>query len=86
MREIPLSELGLISVADAAARMGCTVRSVQRWIALGNLAAAVAASGNRRTYLLRIADVDAFQVRPVGRPRKELPTKAAGRKPRTGRK
>ncbi len=68
MKEFPLAESGLIAVKDAADRKGWAVKSVQNWINAGLLPVAIAGAGMRRTYLLRIVDVDAFTPPARGRP------------------
>lgn len=58
MREIPLSEFGLATVAEVCARKGWAPKTVQNWIRSGLLAAAVVGSGRSAKYLLRLADVE----------------------------
>lgn len=66
--EIPRSEYGLETVAEAANRRRWAVRSVQNWIMAGLLRVVCAAEGRRGVYLLRIKDVDAFTPPLRGRP------------------
>ncbi|WP_439622334.1 helix-turn-helix domain-containing protein [Gemmata sp.] len=85
VREIALKDVGLLSVADAAAELGAAPRTVQKWIADGLLPVVVAGGGMRTVYLLRAADVKGFTPPPMGRPRKDATApgpakKAAGRK------
>ncbi len=70
METFSLSEVGLETVATAAARKGWAPKTVQNWIAAG-LLAACPVGGGRGTLLLRVADVDAFTppVREDGRGR-----------------
>lgn len=68
VREIPLAEVGLLSVADAAERRGWSVSAVQKWVQAGLIPVVVAGGGMRSTHLLRIKDVDAFTPPPRGRP------------------
>jgi excisionase family DNA binding protein len=68
MVEIPLSELGLMTVAEACAAKGWSARAVQKWVQSGLLPAAVVGPG-RTTFLLRKADVEKFVPPPRGRPR-----------------
>ena len=60
MREISLSEFGLETVAGACARKKWSPKSVQNWVKAGLLPAVPVGAG-RGTYLLRVADVDAFE-------------------------
>lgn len=84
VNEIPLESLGLIDVKGACARRGWAPKSVQNWINAGLIPVAVAAGGMRRTFLLRITDVDAFTPPPRGRPKvsKPQPAPKPARKPR----
>jgi hypothetical protein len=59
VREISLSEFGLETVTVACARKKWSPKSVQNWVRAG-LIPAVPVGGGRGTYLLRVADVDAF--------------------------
>jgi hypothetical protein len=54
-----LADVGLETVAEAAARRGWAPKTVQNWIARGLLAACPVGPG-RGVYLLRVADVDAL--------------------------
>jgi len=61
VREIPLSKLGLMTVADGAKRIGYAQRTLQRWIQDGRiLVVVVGPTGRRSQYLLRKADLDKF--------------------------
>lgn len=74
IREIPRSELGLVTVAEACALRGWNVRTVQKWIADGRLEVVCAAEGRRNVYLLRRSDVEAFTEPPRGpKPKDEGP-------------
>jgi excisionase family DNA binding protein len=78
VREVPLSSVGLLSVAEAAAALDAAERTVQKWIQDGLLPAVVAGAGMRTVHLLRLSDVKAF-VKPVrGRP-KDDPSKKRDR-------
>ena len=69
MIEIPLSEVGLLTVAHVAARLGrCTARSVQNWIADGLLPVVIASSGRRSVFLVREKDLASFTRPTRGRP------------------
>jgi hypothetical protein len=68
MREIPLSDVGLISVDDAAARRKVNERTIRLWIQAGLLPVIVVGAGKRATYLLRAADVTAFTAPRRGAP------------------
>lgn len=65
---IPLSDLGLLSVDDAAARVGRNRSVVGHWIRTGRLPVVEAGSGNRLVYLIRAADLDAMIEPTRGRP------------------
>lgn len=79
--EIPLAKLGLLAVPDAAARLGRSVRGVQKLIQGGRLPAVVVSGGKRAVYLIRLSDLAAFTPPTRGRP----PGGGAKRAPR-GRK
>jgi hypothetical protein len=68
VNEIPLSEFGLETVAEACARKGWAPKSVQNWVK-ANLLPVVPVGSGRGTYLLRRSDVDAFTKPPRGRPK-----------------
>ncbi len=89
MREIALSKFGLLTVEEAAARRGCAVRTVQRWIEDGLIPCVpVGPAGRNRKYLVQVTDLDAFEPAPAGAPpgnqnaKKEKPTakKKGGKK------
>jgi hypothetical protein len=84
IREIPLSEVGLLSVADAAARKGVALRTFQKWVQDGLVPAVVAGGGMRAVHLFRPADVDAAVPPTRGAPRKvkSLPARKPAAKPR----
>jgi hypothetical protein len=84
LREIPLSDFGLETVAQACARMDWAAKSVQNWIRAG-LLPAVSVGGGRGhgTFLLRTEDVDAFELPargPMPKAQRE-PKPAAAKKP-----
>lgn len=66
MREIPLSEFGLVTVAEAVAAKGWAAKTVQNWINAGLLPAVVIGAGRSARFLLRRSDVDAFTAPPRG--------------------
>ena len=71
IRVVELSDYGLLSVADAAARRGVSARTVQRWVAIGGIPVALAAAGRNGTggvYLIPVKELDAFQPGPMGAP------------------
>jgi hypothetical protein len=79
--EIPLAKVGLMTVEDAAAYIGRSVRGVQKFIAGGLLPAVVAGagkSGHRKVYLLRKVDLDGFTPPLMGRPPKKRKKGGAG--------
>ena len=59
MIEIPLSDVGLLSVADLCARFDVTPKTVQNWVAL-DLLPVVRVGSARGTFLFREADVKKF--------------------------
>jgi excisionase family DNA binding protein len=75
VREVPLSSVGLLSVAEAAAALDAAERTVQKWIQDGLLPAVVAGAGMRTVHLLRLSDVKAFEKPARGRPVKDPPKK-----------
>lgn len=66
VREIPLSEVGLETVEQAAARRGQAPATVRRLVAVGQIPAVIVGSGRSARYLVRPADVDAVPVRGAG--------------------
>jgi len=70
MNIIPLTDLGLMTIADVAARFGVSPRAVQLWINDGLLPVVVVGNGERRHFLLRSYDVSQFVRPPRGRPTK----------------
>lgn len=83
VREIPLGDFGLETVAQACARKGWAAKSVQNWIRAG-LIPAVAVGGGRGsgTFLLRTRDVDTFAPPPRGRPKlQQEPESRSPKKP-----
>jgi excisionase family DNA binding protein len=68
--EIPLAKVGLMTVVEAAGRLGRSARGVQKLILDGHLPAVVAGAGRRAVYLVRESDVKAFTPPPMGRPPK----------------
>lgn len=66
--EIPLSSLGLLTVAEAADLKGWQVRTLQRWIQDGRIPVVVVGGGMRTVYLLRRKDVNRFKEPDRGRP------------------
>ncbi|AMV24617.1 hypothetical protein VT84_09490 [Gemmata sp. SH-PL17] len=69
MIRIPLSDMGLISVDDAAQRRNVNERTIRMWIEKDLLPVIVVGSGKRESYLLRAADVTALVAPPRGAPR-----------------
>jgi predicted site-specific integrase-resolvase len=69
VKTIPLAKFGLMTVEDAAAHHGCSVRAVQKWIGDGLLSVVVIGGGKRVIHLLRTADVKAFAKPTRGRPK-----------------
>ena len=81
--ERPLSEVGLCTPEEAAARRlpPVAVRTVQRWIENGYLPAYPVGTGRYRRFLLRIKDVDAFTPPSAGAPEgNQFAKKKRGRK------
>lgn len=66
MREIPLSEFWLVTVAEVAAARGWAPKTVQNWVNAGLLPAVVIGAGRSARFLLRQTDVDAFTPPPRG--------------------
>ncbi|MFO0806015.1 MAG: helix-turn-helix domain-containing protein [Gemmataceae bacterium] len=69
--EVPLSAVGLLTLAEVAERLECSLSAVQKWAAAGLLPVVVAGSGSRRTYLVREKDLKGFTRPTMGRPRIE---------------
>jgi hypothetical protein len=69
MRELPLSDFGLETIASACARKGWVVTTTQKWVQRGLLPVVVVGSGRSAKHLLRVADVDGFTPPPRGRPK-----------------
>jgi hypothetical protein len=69
MIEIPLSDMGLISVDDAAARRHVNERTIRMWIEKDLLPVIVVGKGKRASYLLRAADVTTLVAPARGAPR-----------------
>lgn len=82
MREIPLSEFGLVTVADVCAARGWASKTVQNWIRAELLPVVVIGSGRSAKFLLRESDVKAFVPPARGRPAAKKPAakKPAARK------
>ncbi len=68
MREIPLSEVGLETTEQAAARRGQSGATVRKLVADGVIPAVVIGTGRTARYLVRPADVDAVPIRVRGAP------------------
>jgi excisionase family DNA binding protein len=68
VREIPLSDVGLVTVEEAAAAKGCDPSTVRRWASRGNIPVIVVGKGRSAKFLLRKTDVDGFTPPPVGYP------------------
>jgi excisionase family DNA binding protein len=69
IREIPLSDVGLMSVETAAQLKGCDPSTVRRWAARGEIPVIVVGTGRSRKFLLRKTDVDGFTPKPPGSPK-----------------
>lgn len=84
---IPLSELGLMTVEEAARERGCDPSTVRRWASRGEIPVVQVGTGRSAKFLLRKTDLDAFTPRSAGAPegnqnaKKEEPPKPA-KKPR----
>lgn len=59
--EVPLSAVGLLTLAEVAERLECSLSAVQKWTAAGRLPVVVAGTGSRRTYLVREKDLKGFK-------------------------
>ncbi len=68
LKVIPLAELGLVTVEEAARMKSCDSTTVRRWARRGELPVVVVGSGRSAKYLLRKSDVDAFTPNSVGAP------------------
>jgi|GEM_PF-2955395 len=86
MREIPLSEFGLMTVADVCAEKGLAPKTVQNWINAGLLPVVVVGSGRSAKFLLREEDVKAFTPPARGRPAKEKSDPKKGKPKKAGKK
>lgn len=84
MVELKLSDFGLETTEEAAARREQTAQTVRKLVATGRVPAVVIGSGRSAKYLVRPADVDAVPVLPKGRPTLE-PKKEAAQKPKKTR-
>lgn len=86
VREIPLSDFGLETVAQACARMKWPSKSVSNWIHNGLLSVVGPVGPGRGTLLLLTKEVDAFVRPPRGRPKPvplaPAPKPTAAKKPR----
>ncbi len=71
IHEVPLSAVGLLTLPQVAAKLGCSLSAVQKWTAAGRLPVVVAGTGSRRTFLVREKDLKGFKRPAMGRPRKE---------------
>jgi hypothetical protein len=78
MRVVSLSEVGLMTVADAAEFHGVTVEAVRLWIRADRIPVVVVSEGTTTPrHLLRVKDVESFVKPPRGAPTKP------GRKPKS---
>lgn len=68
VREIPLSEVGLETTEQAAARRGQSAATVRKLVADGLVPAVVVGTGRSARYLVRPADVDLIPLRGKGAP------------------
>jgi excisionase family DNA binding protein len=66
----------LLSAGEAAAILGCSVRTVHRRIARGDLPVAYRLPGNIGAYVLRRDDVDRAAQRQLDHDRREHPVNA----------
>jgi hypothetical protein len=87
VREIPLAEFGLVTVAEACAARGWAAKTVQNWINAGLLPAVVIGAGRSARFLLRRADVDGFAPpkkgpKPGNRNARKKPPANGGRRPK----
>jgi hypothetical protein len=88
LRELLLSDFGLETTEQAAARRGQSPATLRALVAKGAIPAVVVGSGRSARYLVRPADVDAVPVRGKGAPPKPKPpapkpapkTRAKGKK------
>lgn len=70
VRELSISEFGLETTEQAAARRGQHPATLRQLVADGTIPAVVLGAGRTRRYLVRPADVDAVPVRGRGAPAK----------------
>lgn len=68
MNVIPLSDLGLLTVDDAAALRGVHERTIRAWVRQGRLPVVLVGSSNRQTLLFRKRDVERVKAPARGRP------------------
>lgn len=76
IREIPLADVGLMSVAAVAAEFGASQSTVLNWVRAGRLPVVVAGGGMRTVYLVRVADLKGFERPKIGAPPREKPKPA----------
>lgn len=67
--EIPLSEVGLLTLPEVADRLQCSLSAVQKWTAAGLIPVVVVGGDIRRTFLVREKDLKGFKRPARGRPR-----------------
>ena len=70
-----------ITTEEAARELGVTPQRVRALIKAGRLKAKSVGVGNRATYLIRPADLDAVRDRKPGRPPKDPAAEPASKKP-----
>ena len=65
-----MQELGLLTTAEVAQRLGVAVRTVQAWCRAGRFphAVQVGAGGHGSPWVIPEADLATFQRPPMGRP------------------
>src|SRR5262245_52930792 len=68
VRELPLSDFGLMTVAQACEAKGWTPTTVSRWVRAGLIPAVVIGTGKGALFLLRRSDVAEFTPPARGRP------------------
>jgi hypothetical protein len=61
VREIPLSDFGLETVAEVCARKGWAPKTVQNWIRWELIPVVPVGTGRSAKFLVRSSDVDAFE-------------------------
>ena len=71
VREISLAAVGLLTVADAAAKLKVSQRTIYTCIQDGRLPAVTVGSTGRKAYLIRAADLKRLATPKRGRPVKE---------------